>query len=364
MSLEMNKLVKKFPPILKNNLKGYQANRRNFDSVVINCVGGKGGDGFMMFRRERDQPMMGPDGGNGGNGGHVIIKGCSKVKDLCHLEGVKKVECDRADRGKRHAFAGARSNHKYVNVPIGTIVIDVTDEDNEKLLDFIHKNDQECLAAHGGFGGYGNKQFQCPEGTFPHTMVPSSQLRPLDDKMIKLVCVNIAQIVLLGLENAGKSSILQYYTNNNFLGSEEALAVGDMNTLRQKYGLNVSMCETLNFESNKELALKYTTFAHKTCIVLNTNDPESVDFMSEIYHELPKMAKEKMIFILNHVEENEYLDFILEEYATHFSSTPLYNFPLELAKFETDMNEYFLSLVKVKKKLASFRTAEPRQIAA
>ena len=71
-----------FPPAFLSN-RSRQNNSKNFDQKIIKCTGGKGADGFQMFRRERDQPLMGPDGGNGGNGGHVVVVG-SKHHNTVH----------------------------------------------------------------------------------------------------------------------------------------------------------------------------------------------------------------------------------------------------------------------------------------
>ena len=180
------KLNTHFPPItLRNNgrhndISTRKRNINHFDTKVIKCIGGKGGNGFMLFRRERDQPMMGPDGGNGGNGGHVVVVGSKMHNTLSHLKN-RLIKGGNGEMGKKHGLHGKSSADSIIKVPLGTLILD---HETNEVIEMVTKDEQEVLVAAGGFGGYGNKHFQCSTSTYPSVAVPSKELRPLEERTI------------------------------------------------------------------------------------------------------------------------------------------------------------------------------------
>ena len=166
---------------------------------------GKGGDGAALFRREKYVPRGGPDGGDGGKGGNVIIEGKTNIHALSHLSGVDRIEAENGQKGGHRRSSGKQGEDEVFYVPLGTFV-SVQDEkgDYQPLLEVTEVGVPITLCE-GGNGGWGNWHFrssiqQAPD-RFNAGLVG-------EVKNIKLVLKLIADIGLVGLPNAGKSTFL------------------------------------------------------------------------------------------------------------------------------------------------------------
>ena len=132
------------------------------DEVVIKLIAGKGGDGCTSFRREKFVSMGGPNGGNGGKGASIIFRADKSLKTLIDLKVKKIIKADKGVNGKGSDQNGANATDVIINVPEGTIVTNL--KTNEVICDLI---DGECIIAHGGRGGRGNRAFATHDNPAP-----------------------------------------------------------------------------------------------------------------------------------------------------------------------------------------------------
>jgi GTP-binding protein len=176
------------------------------DRVKIWVRAGDGGDGAATFRREAHVPRGGPDGGDGGRGGSVYLRvdpGQTTLRDFRYSHHFKASSGGRGERARRHGKAG---EDLYLPVPPGTAVLD--DATGELLADLVARG-QEALAARGGRGGLGNTHFK----TSTHQAPKHAQKgEPGEERWLRLELRLIADVGLVGLPNAGKSTLLAALT--------------------------------------------------------------------------------------------------------------------------------------------------------
>ena len=172
------------------------------DRVTIEVQGGKGGDGCMSFRRERYVPRGGPDGGDGGNGGSVILRASEGANSLSNLAHKKRWKAERGKHGQGANKHGRRGADIVLEVPPGTVVLDANDD--FVIKDLAHAGD-DVIAARGGKGGYGNLRYKSSTNQAPreHTQGEDGEHR-----LLTLELKSIADVGLIGLPNAGKSTLL------------------------------------------------------------------------------------------------------------------------------------------------------------
>jgi GTP-binding protein len=168
--------------------------------------GGRGGDGSLHFRREKFVPKGGPDGGDGGHGGDVVLVADPRRRDLSGIRPNQKVRAGRGGAGGGRLSHGARGEDAVLSVPVGTQVLD---DDGRLIADLAHA-DARIVVARGGSGGRGNKHFahatrQTPR--FAEVGIPGKE------GDIELRLKLLADAALVGLPNAGKSSLLARISN-------------------------------------------------------------------------------------------------------------------------------------------------------
>ncbi len=179
------------------------------DQVKIYIKAGNGGDGSPSFRREKFIEYGGPDGGDGGNGGSVILKAERNLNTLIDYRYQQHHKAKRGDNGSGQNRTGKSGDDLILKVPLGTQVFE---EDNKTLIfDFI-KVEEEFVAAAGGKGGLGNTRFKSSTNRAPRKFTKGA---PGEEFTIWLQLKTIADIGIIGLPNAGKSSLLAAITNAN-----------------------------------------------------------------------------------------------------------------------------------------------------
>ena len=176
------------------------------DKVTIDIQSGHGGSGAVSFRREKFVPFGGPDGGHGGRGGHVIIQASKTLQTLMDLKLRKKYNAKGGQPGKGRKMAGANGKDSVITVPVGTMIFDET---NALLCD-LTEDGQQYIAATGGKGGAGNSVFANSVNQTPRYAQPGL---PGEERLFTLEIRMLAEVGLIGLPNAGKSTLLKTLTH-------------------------------------------------------------------------------------------------------------------------------------------------------
>ncbi len=179
------------------------------DQVKIYIKAGNGGDGSPSFRREKFIEFGGPDGGDGGKGGSVILRAEQNLNTLIDYRYQQHHKAQRGENGSGQNRTGKSGEDLILKVPLGTQVFE---EDNKTLIyDFI-KIGEEFVAANGGKGGLGNTKFKSSTNRAPRKYTKGTSG---EEFVIWLQLKTIADIGIIGLPNAGKSSLLAAVTNAN-----------------------------------------------------------------------------------------------------------------------------------------------------
>ena len=172
------------------------------DEVDIHISSGKGGDGSISFRREKFVPRGGPDGGNGGNGGNVLIQSYAGLNTLVSYRGIKNYRAQDGVAGAGSQKDGRAGKDMILKVPVGTLIR--SRETNQVIADLVEEG-QAVLIAQGGRGGLGNIHFKSSTNRTPRYAQKGAPAVGLELHMeLKL----IADVALVGLPNAGKSTLI------------------------------------------------------------------------------------------------------------------------------------------------------------
>jgi len=179
------------------------------DQVKIYIKAGNGGDGSPSFRREKYVEFGGPDGGDGGKGGSIILKSEENLNTLIDYRYQQHHKAERGENGSGQNRTGKGGEDLILKVPLGTQVFE---EDNKTLLFDFNKKNEEYVAAIGGKGGLGNTRFKSSTNRAPRKFTKGTIG---EEFTIWLQLKTIADIGIIGLPNAGKSSLLAVLTNAN-----------------------------------------------------------------------------------------------------------------------------------------------------
>ena len=174
------------------------------DFSRIKVVAGKGGSGCVSFRREKFVPKGGPDGGDGGKGGDIVAVGDENINTLINYRYKKLFKAKRGHHGSGKKQTGKSAPDIYLSFPLGTIIYELQGEDKYKIGE-LTEHDEKIIIAHGGAGGKGNASFATSTKQSPRY---SQEGFPGEEKHLELELKLMADIGLVGLPNAGKSTLL------------------------------------------------------------------------------------------------------------------------------------------------------------
>ncbi|MDP3941231.1 MAG: GTPase ObgE [bacterium] len=253
------------------------------DDVIVSVKAGNGGNGAVSFRRNAQTARGGPDGGNGGKGGDIFVRGVTDITALQEFQFKKSIKAEDGIKGDRNNLFGRKGKDLVIDVPVGTRITDVdtgwkTDIDAEKSV----------LIARGGNGGRGNNEFKSATNQTPRTAEKGEEGQA---RRLRLELRLIADIGLIGLPNAGKSSLLEALTNARpkianypFTTLEPNLGVmftsskgGDGKIIADIPGLIEGA------SGGKGLGIKFLKHIEKTRLLLHCIDATSVDVLHD-YH--------------------------------------------------------------------------------
>lgn len=177
------------------------------DEATIDISAGDGGNGCMSFRREKFIPFGGPNGGDGGRGGSVFAVGDRNLNTLIDYRYARRHEARRGENGRGSDQFGAAAEDIILRMPMGTIITDV---DSDRIIAELLVPDEKVLLAKGGDGGFGNLHFKTSTNRAPRQKTPGW---PGEKFNIRLELRVLADVGLLGMPNAGKSTLIAAISN-------------------------------------------------------------------------------------------------------------------------------------------------------
>jgi GTP-binding protein len=173
------------------------------DEAQVKVVAGRGGRGAVAFRREKFVPFGGPDGGDGGDGGNVWLRAQEGINTLVDYRIQRTFRAQNGQPGGGQDRTGRSGEDLYVPMPVGTVVIDV---DTDETLGDLSRAGQTLLVAKGGKGGWGNQRFKSSTNRAPRQSGPGL---PGEARTLRVELRLLADVGLLGLPNAGKSTLIR-----------------------------------------------------------------------------------------------------------------------------------------------------------
>jgi GTP-binding protein len=173
------------------------------DEATLRVQAGNGGRGSASFRREKSVPFGGPDGGDGGHGGSVLLRAAEGINTLADFRIERTYRAEVGEGGSANGCTGRSGADLYVTVPVGTVV---SDSETGEVLGDLKSAGMELKVAQGGKGGWGNVRFKSSTNRAPRQFGPGL---PGEKRTLALELKVIADVGLLGLPNAGKSTLIR-----------------------------------------------------------------------------------------------------------------------------------------------------------
>ncbi|RJQ36912.1 GTPase ObgE [Candidatus Microgenomates bacterium] len=249
------------------------------DNVLITIKAGNGGNGAVTFKRNAQTPKGGPDGGNGGKGGDVYFQGINDITALSIFQFKKALKAQDGVAGGKNNLYGKNAEDLIIKVPLGTYI---TDLKTNRIYEINNETDK-LLLARGGRGGKGNREFRSSTNQTPRYAESGGRG---EEKELQLELKLIADVGLIGLPNAGKSSLLSKLTNAHpkignypFTTLEPNLGVMDGTVLADIPGLIEGSSQ------GKGLGIKFLKHIEKTKILLHCID-STQDNLLETYNKI------------------------------------------------------------------------------
>ncbi len=268
------------------------------DEVTIKTIAGDGGNGVVHFRREKYIPRGGPDGGDGGDGGSVYLVGDNNLNTLADFRHIRTYTAESGQKGQGRQMTGKSGQDLFIQIPVGTLIYD---QDTRELIGDITKAGQKILVAQGGFHGLGNTRFKSSTNRAPRRCTPGS---PGERRELRLELKVLADVGLLGMPNAGKSTFIRAVSS-----ARPKVANYPFTTLYPNLGV-VRVDETKSFvvadipgliegaSAGAGLGIQFLKHLSRTRLLLHIIDiapfdgTEPVDAAKKILTELQKYSKE------------------------------------------------------------------------
>jgi len=286
------------------------------DSVKIRVKAGAGGRGCVAFRREKFVPFGGPSGGDGGNGGDVIIEATNRMHTLLDLRFQQLYRAGNGKPGLGSNMHGARGRSCVVSVPLGTMIKDL--DTGEVLADLIEE-EETYVAVSGGRGGKGNAHFKSSRNRVPRYAQPGESA---EETLLRIELKLIADIGIIGLPNAGKSTLLSRISHSRpkiadypFTTLVPNLGMVDAGDYRSFIAADIpGLIEGAH--EGKGLGIRFLKHIERTKILLHTvdladtaNGSEDMRNIELINHELsafsPELARKPQVVAGNKTDVPE-----------------------------------------------------------
>ena len=285
---------------------------RFVDEAIIKIEAGNGGHGCLSFRREKFIPFGGPDGGDGGNGGSVFLVADKGLNTLVDFRYQRNYKAENGQCGMGANCSGKKGEDLLIRVPIGTMVYDI---DTGELLGDINQAGDRLLIAQGGFHGLGNTRYKSSVNRAPRQ---TSQGKPGDARHVRLELRVLADVGLLGLPNAGKSTLIRAVSS-----AKPKVADYPFTTLHPGLGV-VSVAAYKSFvmadipgliegaSTGAGLGHRFLKHLARTCVLLHVvdvaplDDSDPVDSAKVIIDELaaysPELLNKPRWLVLNKID--------------------------------------------------------------
>lgn len=256
------------------------------DEIKIHASAGRGGDGVVRWRQEKFIPRGGPAGGDGGRGGDFYVRAVRDVQALARYKAKREFEAGRGEDGGGKSLHGKDGADFYLDLPVGSVITNRETEERWQLL----REGEKIMLLRGGYGGYGNEHFKSSTNTTPREWRPGVDGEQADF-LIELEI--FADLGLVGLPNAGKSSLLNSITNAEAKVGDYAFTTLDPN-LGDFYGYIIADIPGLIEGANtgKGLGVKFLRHIKRTKMLAHLvsfqNLSEGAAGMMRVYKQIRK----------------------------------------------------------------------------
>lgn len=262
------------------------------DEMTIHAEAGRGGNGVVRWRQEKFIPKGGPAGGDGGRGGDFYVLAVRDVGALARYKAKKKFEAERGQDGGKRSLHGKNGDDFVLEIPVGSIVTNLETEQQWQLLN----EGEKVLLLKGGYGGFGNEHFKGPTNTTPYEANEGGKGEKGD---FRIELELFADLGLIGLPNAGKTSLLNSITNAKGKVASYAFTTLDPN-LGDFYGYIIADIPGIieDASSGKGLGFKFLRHIKRTKMLAHLVSFENENMMNtykEIRKELEKYDKESKL---------------------------------------------------------------------